>query len=108
MLNLVALSLLVSVAPALLHLGALGGAVVRPPLSRQKSSAERFLFRNIRLIWALNGVLLGAFVFLWHQDNELAWVALIISLPTIVAQTVGLVLAKYWDVHEGGKQQQRR
>jgi cell shape-determining protein MreD len=80
---------------------------VRPPLSRQKSPAERFLFRNIWLIWALNGVLLGAFVFLWHQGIEPAWVLLVLSLPSVVAQAVCIVLASYWDVHDSGKQQRR-
>ncbi len=107
MLNLAALSLLVLVAPALLHVAALRGMPVRPPLNRQKFAAERFLFRHVWLIWALNGVLLGVFVFLWHQGFEAAWVFLALSMPSIVAQVVCLAVASYWDAHDIGKRQRR-
>ena len=95
------LAAIAAMFPAGIHLGVLRGAPIRPPVGRQKSELERLLFRHLRLLMAVNGALTGSTVFFAKTgETAAALVSGSIAVPTILAQTACLVIAKFRDVAE--------
>jgi hypothetical protein len=93
--ELVAVALIAGIAPYALHLRALTGSELRPKLEMQKTPLERALFRRIWLLFGVNGLLSALIAVLGHSGNVVpAVIAAALSVPTVLAQLVCLVLAK--------------
>jgi cation transporter-like permease len=85
--------------PTALHLGALRGAPLRPFARAQKIGLERLLFRYLLLLMAVNGLLIGSTVFFGKMgDLAPAVVSGSLAVPTLMAQLVCLVIAKWRDL----------
>jgi hypothetical protein len=77
----------------------LGGAEMRPKLTTQKTRLERTLFRNIRWLFVINGLIFAlAAVLAMNGNVAQAVAAAALSVPTLLAQLVCLVLAKSRDL----------
>ena len=107
MIELLIMTLMVVIAPVVLHFGALWGGPLRPNLSHQKTQIERLLFHNIWLIFAVNGLLLGCAAFLFQTGHAAAPIFLVAALPTVLAQVLCLALAAYWTTHDVGRAAKR-
>jgi hypothetical protein len=96
-------SVVAFVAPVAVHFGVIGSDPLRPHPDRQKTRLERLLFRNIWLIFVVNGALLAGASFCWHLNIAAAPVLLAAAVPTVIAQLACAGLASYWGSHDAGR-----
>lgn len=100
----IALAAVAALLPGAIHLAALRGAPLRPPLKMQKSRWERILFRHLNRLIIANGLLVGCLTFFWMLGLTIpSAIAGFLACVTTVAQFTCLIIAKARDVSEGGR-----
>lgn len=86
-------------APLLLHLGALRGAEFYPEKPTGVVVVDAVLYRWLKPIIMMNGVLLSLAFLLWKlHDSELWAIPLILFIPLVILQATALVIAMIKDV----------
>jgi len=92
-------SVFILIAPMMLHLGALRGAEFYPQKPTGKPFMDAILYRWLKPIIAVNGVLLSIAFLLWRLLGSGLWVIpIILFIPLGLLQVVALITAKARDV----------
>ena len=92
-------SILILMAPMLLHLGALRGADFYPQKPTGKPLMDAISYRWLKPIIAVNGVLLSSAFLLWRLFASGWWVIpIVLFIPLAFLQVAALITAKVKDI----------